>query len=111
MGEKGSKLTDEAGAAAEQLVDALGELGDVTARKMFGGYGISESGVMFALIDSSGTVHFRVDESSVSRYADAESEKHSRMPYWSVPDAIMKQPAELVAWAGQALAVARSAKK
>ena len=37
MGRKGAKLTPEATAMADMLVEKLAALGDVSSRKMFGG--------------------------------------------------------------------------
>jgi len=54
MGQKGAKLTQEATKASERLVHTLSDLVKVYSRKMFGGYGIFESGAMFALITSEG---------------------------------------------------------
>jgi len=50
MGTKDSKLTSGATDSAEGFVGRLQPLGDVTSKKMFGGYGIFESGKMFALV-------------------------------------------------------------
>ncbi len=63
MGQKGAKLTPEATALADTLVDKLATLGDVSSRKMFGGYGIFESGSMFALVTSDGIAHLNPDYS------------------------------------------------
>ncbi len=49
MGQKGAKLAQEATKASEKLVHTLSDLGKVYSRKMFGGYGIFESGAMFKL--------------------------------------------------------------
>jgi DNA transformation protein len=111
MGEKGARLTGDATEAAERLVDALGSLGDLTSKKMFGGYGIFGDGVMFALVDSSGVPHLRTDESTTTQFEDTGSAKHSRMPYWSIPEAIYGDEDNLIAWATEALKVAQAAKK
>ncbi|MBT8202537.1 MAG: TfoX/Sxy family protein [Acidimicrobiia bacterium] len=110
MGTKGERLTGDATESAERLADALASLGDVTTRKMFGGYGVSEGNVMFGLIDSAGTAHLRVDETTESQFEAAGSTKHVRMPYWSIPPAIQDDPEVLLEWAGRALEVARRAK-
>lgn len=99
MGKKGAKLTQAAGDAAELLVDLLRPLGDVSSKKMFGGYGIFEGGKMFALIDSSGHPFFKADDSNRARYEAAGSEKHGRMPYYAVPDSVLDDEAELHRWA------------
>ena len=111
MGKKGARLTGDATEAAAMLVDELGPLGDVTCKKMFGGYGVFCGGVMFALVDSSGVPHLRTNESTTRRFESAGSEKHSRMPYWSIPAAVVEDPEELVEWGTEALEVARAAKK
>ena len=50
MGMKGATLSGVATKASESLVRNLSRLGDVSARKMFGGYGVFESSTMFALV-------------------------------------------------------------
>lgn len=111
MGKKGDRLTGDATETAEMLVDALGALGDVTSRKMFGGYGVFLDGVMFALVDSAGVPHLRTDESTTDQFEEAGSNKHSRMPYWSIPGAVVGDSEKLVEWGTEALEVARAAKK
>lgn len=111
MGTKGDKLTSAATEQAVALVDDLAALGDVTSKKMFGGYGIFESGVMFVLIDTEGTAHLRATADSEARYREAGSTKHGRMPYWSIPDDVAADEAKLVEWTTLALAEARAAKK
>lgn len=111
MGEKGTKLTGQAGETSAALVDALQPLGDVTARKMFGGYGVFGDGVMFALIDSAGTPFLRVDDSNRPRFESAGSEKHSRMPYFSIPPAVFGNGDALLDWARESLGIAQAAKK
>ena len=111
MGTKGERLTGDATESAGRLAEALEPLGDVTTRKMFGGYGVSEGSVMFGLIDSAGTPHLRVDETTESLFEQAGSTKHARMPYWSIPDEVLDDPEALLEWAGRALTVARGAKK
>ena len=61
MGEKGARQSDQAAETAQGLVDDLLSLGEVTSKKMFGGFGIFESGLMFALVDSEGSAVSRVD--------------------------------------------------
>ena len=111
MGEKGAKLTQDVTDRAAALVDDLAPLGDVTAKKMFGGYGVFESGVMFVLIDPSGTPCLRASDETRRRYTDAGGAKHGKMPYWSIPDDVLADEAVLLQWASEALDVARAAKK
>ena len=111
MGERGAKLTAEATEQADRLVDLLSELGDIASKKMFGGYGIFESGLMFALVESDGTPCLRVSEEGERRFSEAGSRKHARMPYWAIPEAVLDDDANLVMWATDALQTARAAKR
>ena len=110
MGQKGAKLTPEATAIAERLVEKLSTLGDVSSRKMFGGYGIFESGSMFALITSDGIVHLKVDDSNRAKFEKAGSEKFGRMPYYEIPANVLKNTRSLRSWASASLALAKSSK-
>lgn len=111
MGEKGAKHTADSAAMARVLVEALEPLGEVTIKKMFGGNGIFCDGVMFTIVDSQGTPFFRVDDSTRSRYEEAGSDSHGRMPYQSIPEAVLNDDDQLLQWGRAALEVARLAKK
>ena len=78
---------------------------------MFGGYGVFESGVMFVLVDSAGVAHLRADDSTRARFEAVRAAKHGKMPYWSIPEPILGDHDQLLVWAGEALEVARAAKK
>jgi DNA transformation protein len=94
-----------------EMVEALTPVGDVRSRPMFGGYGIFESGTMFALIDSKGSLFFRADSSTQLRYVAAGSKQHNPMPYFEIPDDVADDYSEFIEWAKQAAQVAHSAKK
>ena len=66
---------------------------------------------MFALIDSGGAAFLRADETTAPSYQAEGSERHGRMPYWAVPQAVLDDEDALLAWAGRALELARSAKR
>ncbi len=108
MGQKGAKLTPEATEAAELLVRRLSTLGEVTSRKMFGGYGIFESGSMFALITSTGVAHLKVDDTNLERFEQAGSEKFGRMPYFEIPESVLGNTRSLRKWASESIAIAKS---
>ena len=111
MGKRGDKLTADATQRADQLVESLAQLGDVTSKKMFGGYGIFESGLMFALVQSDGMPCLRVAKAGEEKFTGAGSRKHDRMPYWSIPDKVLDDDANLIDWATDALDAARAAKR
>ncbi len=94
-----------------EMVEALTPVGDVRSRPMFGGYGIFENGTMFVLIDRNGTLYFRADSTTKSRYEAAGSEQHNPMPYFEVPQAVADDYSTFIDWAKEASEVAHAAKK
>lgn len=103
----GARLTGEATEAADLAADRLSELGDVTTKKMFGGYGVFIDTKMFALIDSTGALFFKCDESNEGRYLEVGADKHGRMPYREVPADVWEGDDELIAWAQLSADIAR----
>lgn len=110
MAAKGSKRTAEADAMAERATDELAVLGNVTARAMFGGYGVYADGVMFAIVDPEGSLFLRADDSTSARYVEAGSPKHAGMPYWGVPAKALDDADALLALAREAVSVAVASK-
>jgi DNA transformation protein len=98
-------------AVAAALIEALQPLGDVSARRMFGGHGIYEGRTMFALMDRDGDAFLRADDALAAALEVEGSTRFQRMPYWSVPPDALEDPALLRDWAARALAVARAAKR
>ena len=107
MGEKGARQGDEAAETARGLVEDLAPLGEVTSKKMFGGFGIFADGLMFALVDSEGSAFLRLGASNDDRYQD----RHGKMPYGRVPSEVLADDQQLLTWANEALQAAREAKK
>jgi DNA transformation protein len=107
MGKKGDKMTTAATPAAEGLLDALGHLGDMRLRKMFGGYGVFEETTMFALVDKAGHIFFKADAANLNTFLEAGAEKHARMPYYQVPESVLTNETELEKWAQSSLLVAK----
>ena len=50
MGQKGAKLTTDSESYLSDVMTRLESLGDVTSRKMFGGFGIFHDGAMFGIV-------------------------------------------------------------
>lgn len=98
-------------AAAEELVEALEILGSITSKRMFGGVGIFESGVMFALITSEGDAYFRVTELNQARFDAVGTEQFSSMPYRALPDGTLDDRDQLHDWATECIRAAHGAKK
>ncbi len=111
MGEKGARQTAAGAAMAERLRDDLAALGNVTTKKMFGGHGVFEDGIMFALVDSQGTPYLRADDATSSTFEQAGAQRHGKMPYWTIPSPVLDDERTLVEWADRALGTARTAKR
>lgn len=110
MGKKGDKLTNDSSKSAEDIQNRLAMLGDIRTKKMFGGYGIFEEDKMFALIDSSGRVFFKVDDANRARFEAAGSEKHARMPYYRVPEEVFGDDDQLEEWARISIGISKGGK-
>ncbi|HEY0837866.1 MAG TPA: TfoX/Sxy family protein [Azospirillum sp.] len=101
---------------ADLVCEILTPMGDVRARRMFGGWGVYLDGVMFALI-ADDTLYFRSDERTRTAY-EAEGlppfqpfpDKPMRMPYHRAPDSALDDGAELLAWARPAFEAALRAR-
>lgn len=102
----------------EYVLDALFSLGQIRARKMFGGYGIYKDNVCFALILYD-VLYFKVQDADKSLYEAHGSvpfsyEKNGKriaMSYWQVPADILEDSDQLAEWVEKALFAAKCAKK
>ena len=103
MGEKGNKLSQDAALTAELLLEKLSQIGGITSKKMFGGYGIFHEGKMFGIVDAKGQSYLKADDSNRTDFEASGSHKHSRMPYYSIPEDIYNDPETLVTWAKKAI--------
>lgn len=80
--------------------DLFSYLSDVSAKSMFGGYGIYRSGVMFALI-ADGELYFKVSEESKKEYENLNSRaftyqkegKVQEMSYWYINEDVQENTA------------------
>jgi len=93
----------------------LEELGDVTARSMFGGVGLYHRGVFFALI-ARDTLYLKVGDANRADYARVKAkpfqpypDRAATMKYYAVPVGVLESAAELAVWARKAIAVAEGA--
>ena len=105
----------------DYVLDALLslQLGSMKVRKMFGGYGIYQDGIFFALI-ANNILYFKVDDSNRLMYESHGSKPFSYagknnttviMSYWEVPADILENHNTLIEWVKKAVEVARLAKK
>lgn len=89
----------------EHFMSYLTPHGAITARAMFGGFGIYLDGVIFAIIVEK-ELYFKVDEKSQKQFESLDSkqfvyEGQGRpvgMSYFTLPEKILKSPEELTKW-------------
>ncbi len=103
MGEKGDKLTKDSELMATQLCEKLKSIDGITSKKMFGGHGIFHKGKMFGIVDSKAQVYFKSNKTNQRDFEARGSQRHGKMPYFSIPKEILIDIDELLAWANKAL--------
>lgn len=111
MGDKGTTKGAAARVAAASLQEDLEPWGDITSKGMFGGYGLFKDGVMFAIVDPGGQCFLRGDDASAEEFESSDSERHGRMPYWTIPASVRDDGARLLEWARAAHHRAVAAKR
>ena len=90
----------------ELVCESEVELGTVSARAMFGGYGLYFEGVLIGIVIDDG-VYLKVDaqtqalfeQEGCTPYVYQQTSKPLTMSYWSVPDAAMDSPQAMLPWA------------
>lgn len=100
----------DAGGIREVFADIM----PVRVRRMFGGHGIYEGDIMFAL-EADGELYLKADALSEARFVAAGSapfvyargEKPFAMSYWRLPEVAFDDCDELRGWTELALAAAR----
>lgn len=99
---------------ADMLKDVLAPLGRVEVRRMFGGGGVYCDGMMFGLV-ADDALFLKADAATKAPF-EAEGcgpfvyegkGKPIAMSYWRMPERLLDEPDEMVAWARIALGVAR----
>lgn len=88
------------------VLDLLAPLGTVSARRMFGGYGVFHDGLMFALIaddylylkaDDGNCVSF--ERLALPRFTYEKQGKTVSLSYYRAPDAALDDSTQLCQWA------------
>jgi DNA transformation protein len=97
------------------VLDQLDELGEVTARSMFGGVGLYQRGIFFGLI-AGDVLYLKVDAMTRPEYERMGMEpfrpypdRSGTMQYYAVPIEVLESGIELTGWARKAVAVAERA--
>jgi DNA transformation protein len=98
------------------VLDQLASLPGVRHRRMFGGVGLYQEDLFFAIIGE-GRLYFKVDETTVGAYERAGMEAFHPTPdqvlktYYEVPVDVLEDDAELCRWAQAAIDVQRRSAK
>ncbi|MEK7673247.1 MAG: TfoX/Sxy family protein [Patescibacteria group bacterium] len=99
--------------------DLLREIDGVSARAMFGGFGLYKNAVIFGIIVEN-VIYLKVDDSNKVDYEEFGSKpftyamrnsKMSTMPYWELPESVMEDPEKLTKWVEKSVAINKAAKK
>lgn len=99
----------------EILKDALGRIGIVSGRRMFGGVGAYFDGTFFAIIDD-GTIYLKTSDAARPAFEAEGSRAFSYMTksgpaelhsYWRLPERLLDDTDELRDWARASIAAAR----
>ena len=102
---------------AEHAVDLLAGVGQVRARAMFGGYGLSLDGISIGLI-ADDRLYLRIDDSTRAEFESAGSSpfiyqsKNGPMTmknYWALPEDSVDDPERAAKWGKLAVEAARRA--
>ncbi|ABI75930.1 TfoX domain protein [Hyphomonas neptunium ATCC 15444] len=103
----------------EFVLELLSGAGAINIRRMFGGAGVYQDGVMFALL-SDDQIYVKVDPAlradllaeggAPFLYLRSSDAKPIDLGYVSLPSSAMDDPDEATVWARRALTAARAAK-
>jgi len=95
------------------LHDLFAPIGTISARRMFGGYGIYHDGLFIALVLDD-ALYLKVDDESRAQFEAAGCEpfvylgqkQPITLSYWSLPESAMDSPQSMRPWAQLAIAAA-----
>lgn len=91
--DKNTKLSAQ---VAEQLHADICDIEDITLKKMFGGSGVFHQGKMFGLVDSKGNCFVKAEEAYMIAQETFGIHKHSKMPYYAIPDEVLSNRDKLL---------------
>lgn len=100
------------------IIDTLSPYGNITVRKMFGGYGVYKEGNIIGIIDED-QLYFKSTPETEPYYQSFGSvpfiyegkNRPVKMSYWMVPNTVMKDPTHLKQWVETAYQSSLSAQK
>lgn len=101
------------------LHDLLCDLPNLTARAMFGGYGLYQGNIIFAIVVDD-QLYLKVGDENRSLFEKSGSEPFSytnaqgkkvAMSYWLVPEGVLESRDQLIQWALRSVAVSSARRK
>jgi len=93
------------------FIGRIKSLGDISYKKVFGGYGVFESGVMFALVPNNGGIYLISGRGNIARFEEAGANKHKQLPYYQIPEGVYTHHFQLLEWTREAITVSKTEKK
>jgi len=101
----------------EHVLELLAPFGNVSARRMFGGYGIHRDALMFGLV-ADDVLYLKADGENRGEFEAAGSEPFSYMSrqkqvvlsYWRAPEEALESHDTMLPWARSAFAASLRAK-
>ena len=102
----------------DYIIDLLSQYGNISARRMFGGYGIYLNKIMFAIIIDD-ELYFKADSHLSQEYKKANShpftyqrkDKIIALSYWYIPAEIIENEELLKSFFDKSVALATSLRK
>ncbi len=91
----------------DYVLDQMSKLEGISARRMFGGYGLYRNAVFFGIIHK-GRLYFKTDATTQPEYQKAgmkpfrPNTRQTLKTYYEVPPDILEEPALLLEWARKA---------
>ena len=107
MGIKGAKADGDLHLSAAFIEEKLASIPGITTKKMFGGYGIFHEGKMFGMVNSKGSYLLKANDETRPAFEALNAEKHSRMPYFTIPTKVLEDHEELISWANLAISISK----
>ncbi len=100
------------------IVELMQTIGPVSARPMFGGFGIFLDKLMFGLVADS-ILYLKADKNTLAdfearnlqAFSYVKNNKSYNMSYYQAPEEALENPEDMATWANRAHAVALAARK
>jgi DNA transformation protein len=102
----------------ESIRELFSTYGTVSVRRMFGGHGVFDGGMMFAL-ESDGELYLKADDLTIPKLAAENSEpfvykakgREIALSYWKLPERLYDEPDDFANFARDAFGAAQRAAK